>query len=407
MLYLLKLAWKNIFRAKLRTILTFLILSFGIAFYIVMVGMIEGFNVASFRNMIDLETGHVKIRSKQYNADLPFDIEHYFYNTSQLEKKLHSKKFIKGMAKRFYFQPQMDNFRDMTPVIAVGIVPEQDKKVFNLLKYVKKGKLSKNGALIGKTLAKDMKLKLGKSFNLSFKNKPGMYTSMELQVSGIIQAPDPKINMGMVFLNLKEVQDKMKVMGVSEITLKTDNYKKAGFYSAMLKKQLPAYQVKNWRELSGAFAAMMQTKKKATSFVLFFIVIIALVGIINTILMSVYEKRQEIGTLMAMGMEHKQVKKLFVFEGFIIGILGSILGVILATGFNLYLTSAGIDYSKLMAGRGADFGFNVLGVIKSTWEPKAYVYAVFIAIIASILASFYPARKAMKMEPAECLRTVQ
>ncbi len=405
MKYLFKLATKNILRAKRRTALTFLMLSFGIIFYLIMEGMLEGFDVVSFQNLIDFETGHLKIRSVQFNEDRPFDIKNYLEKASEIEEELKKFEFITGFTSRINFLSELDNGIDATPVITVGIDTVNDRKVFSLEKFIIKGSLEKQGALVGKALAEDMKLDIGDVIYNTFRDRDGMYTSIELQITGLIQSADPKVNNASLFINLDETKEYLGVNGVTAISIKTQNFKNTEAFKLKLKSAIANADVLTWQELSTDFAALMATKRAGGNYFLFFTIMIALVGIINTLLMSVYEKRQEIGTMMALGMEHREIRNIFIFEGFTIGLLGSICGLILGTIVNLYFIYVGIDYTALMGEDG--MGFNVMGVIKSAWVFPAYFKSVFIVIIASVLSSYYPAKKIMRMEPADCLRIVQ
>jgi len=404
MKYAFKLAYKNLMRAKRRTILTFAMLSFGIVIYLMMEGMMDGFDDASFQNLIDFETGHFKIRSTEYDEDYPYDIDNYIMDAPKLEKSLKKFNFITGIASRVEFLSEVDNGIDSTPVITIGIDPINDSKVFTLQKYITTGSLEKGGALIGKTLAKDMQITVGDLIYNTKKDSHGMATSTEFLITGIVKTGDPKINSASILINIDEAREMIRVDGSRDISIKTKDFKKIKEYKSQLMASLDGHIIQDWSELSGDFAAIMETKRSITGYFILFIVIIALVGIINTIIMSVYEKRKEIGTLMALGLEKKQIRNIFICEGLIIGLFGTIAGLILGTIVNLYFIYVGIDYSAMIGDQ--DWGMNI-SVLKSTWVLPAYFKAFIIVLLASIVASYYPAKKVMKMEPAECLRTVQ
>ncbi len=405
MKYLFMLALKNIRRAKTRTILTFLIISFGVVVYLVMEGMLEGFDRASFQNYIEFETGHFKIRKPGFDMDHPYDMDNILTDTDTIRDRLSSLDFVSGFTPRLNFLAELDNGMDSIPVIAVGIDPETDGEVFSLSRYIVKGKLERGGCLIGRTLAEDMDVGIGNVVYITFRDKEGMFTSVELLVTGLVMTGDPKTNNLTVFINIHEAREYIGTSGATEFTVTVPEYTRTEKYEPILESKLTGYTIQSWKELSTDFAALMELKRQGGLYFLFFIVIIALVGIINTLLMSVYEKKQEIGTLMALGMEHRDVRNMFIFEGLIIGLAGCILGLIAGTLINLYFIYHGIDYTALMGGE--TMGFNIMGHVKSAWVFAAYVQALVIVVIASVLSSYYPAKKVMQMEPAECLRTVQ
>lgn len=397
---------KNILKAKRRTILTFIILSFGIMMYLMLGAMMEGFDKTSVKNFIDFESGHFKIRNKTFDEDKPYNTDNFLKKTDIIEAQLKKMDFIEAYTKRILFLATADNYKDTIPVITIGIDPVNDPKVFTIKKFIEKGKLTEDGAVIGKALAKDMKLGIGDNVNISFRSSKGMNVSLELLITGLINTADPKVNNATIYINIKKAKEYMDIEGVTAITIKTKDFKKTSDYEKILGKKITTAQVWNWQTLSSDFSALMKTKKQSSNFILFFITIIAVVGIVNTILMSVYEKRQEIGTLMAMGMTEKEVRNIFIFEGLTIGLLGSIIGMIAGTLVNLYFIYVGIDFTAMMGGADS-MGMNVMGHVKSMWMPSQYFTAFFLAVISSVLASYYPAKKVMKMSPVECLRTVQ
>ncbi len=404
--YIFKLAMKNITRSKRRTILTFLMLSFGVSIYILMAGLFDGFDRTSFKNTIEFETGHFKIQSENFDKDRPFDKENIITDIDKVTDALKSKKFIKGYTGRLQILGEIDNSQDTSPIVAVGVDPVQDKTVFALKQYIYEGGFAKQGVVVGKKLAADMKLNLGDVIYITFRNKDDMVTSMQLSVSGLLNCSDEKVNMGTVFVNLDEAMKAMNVSGVTEFAVltdaKTEDLNQVKKYTAELQKDLPSFKMDRWDQQNEGLQAAVEIKKRVFDILLLFILAIGAVGIVNTMLISVLEKRREIGTLKALGMQDYEARNLFVFEGLVIGLIGSIIGAILGTFMNLYFVVVGIDYAALA---GIDYAF--LGVIKSTWPIGAYFISMFMATALSVLASYYPAKKVMKMQPVDCLRTIQ
>ncbi|MDH5717061.1 MAG: FtsX-like permease family protein [Spirochaetia bacterium] len=403
--YLAKIAYKNIIKAKRRTILTFMMLSFGFMVFLVLDAMYEGLDVVSFKNYIEFETGHFKIRNINFDEDDPYDSENYLENTNEIESKLKTMDFVEGYASRVLFLSELDNGIDSTPIISVGIDPQNDKNVFNLDQYISEGKLEKNGIVLGYILARDMGLKLDDLVFITFRNRHGMFTSIEFTVTGIVKAADPRVNMMMAFINIEEARTYMDIKGATELTLRVKDYLNIEPFEKELNSKITGVKIQNWQELSSEFAALLDMKKAAGNYILLFLLIIALVGIINTLLMSVFEKRREIGMLMALGMQKTEVRNIFIIEGLIIGILGSIMGMILGTLANLYFIYVGIDYASML---GEDaMGFNITGRVKSAWVFASYVKCFVLVVLTSILASYFPAKRVMMFEPMECLRVAQ
>ncbi|HDS09862.1 MAG TPA: ABC transporter permease, partial [Firmicutes bacterium] len=377
-------------------------------FYIWIDSFLVGVNEQSFDNVINFETGHFKIQSIAFDEDKPLSEDNFMKNYEEVIDKLRKKSYITGYTRRIKFTAEIDNTEDSAPCLVVGIDLESDKDVFTLPRFIESGSLETGGVLLGKTLAEDMKLEIGDFVYLTFREERGMYNSIEARVTGIVYSPDPVTNNSTVFINLNEAKEFLNTTGITEIAIKTDDpdsYKK---YMSDLNSSIPGFQIKSWVDLSQDFLLISETKKKFSSIFVFFIIIIALVGIINTVLMSVLEKKKEIGTLKALGFTDSDILKMFLFEGGTIGFLGSIFGIILSIIVNWYFVVHGWDMSPIIEEMGAEnMGYRIMSVAKSAWTIKPMIQSVFMATIVSMLASYYPAKQAVKMEPAECLRTIQ
>jgi putative ABC transport system permease protein len=406
MSYLFKLALKNILRSKIRTVLTFLILSFGVGIYIFFASLMAGFDKESVVNVIDFETGHYKVRSADFDEDRPYDKDNYMKNGTAIKAKVKTLGFVTAATERLMFLAEVDNGIDSMPVVVVGISAD-DNTVFDLKKYIKTGGLEPGGTIIGKALADDLGLEIGDVTYLTFRNEQGMYTSSEVLITGLVVTSNPQVNKSSAFINLEEAQVLMNTQAVSEIAIKTDDFFKVKKYQPEIIAALEGVEaeVYSWEKLSEDFRAMMTMKRKFQNILVLMIMVIAIVGIINTMLMSVYEKKREIGTMKALGFTDKEVSNLFLIEGAMIGIAGGLMGLVLGTAFNAYFAFVGIDMDAMYGD--VDFDLPMMGVIKSVWLVKAYVIAMVFTVVASVLASYYPAKKVTKMEAMECLRTVQ
>lgn len=405
----MKLIWdmalKNLLRYKRRTALTFLILAVGIAIYIMFTSLLKGFDNQSTENQIQFETGDFKIHSAAYDPDRPYALENNIADPDNILKVVVSKRYVRAATKRVLFSADLDNTVVSTPVIATGVDPEGENAVFQFTNFLVSGQLRNGGAVIGKSLAKDMNADVGDSVYLTFRNAQGTFDSVDLEITGIIVAPNPVVNNSTVFITLSDARKYLNTANVTEIVLKTENYRNYRTYEPDLKSGLPGYKIESWKKIADELMAVGQTKSKAMNLILFFVGIIAAVGIVNTMLMSVYEKRREIGTLKALGMIDRDVRRLFVFEGFLVGMAGSTAGVLLGVLLNIYFVVVGLDLTSMVGN--VDIGYRVMGVVKSVWDIQSMVGAFMAGVIISVIASYYPANKTVKMQAMECLRTVQ
>ncbi|OHD55941.1 MAG: hypothetical protein A2Y33_10785 [Spirochaetes bacterium GWF1_51_8] len=404
MKYLFKLAIANIRRATRRTVLTFFILGFGISLYIFLESFISGWENSSFDNLINFQTGHIKVYNGQYDSEKPYILSNLIENHGKVIGELYTKPYVTGAAARVHFLGELDNMQDAVAVVVTGIDFINDPKVYTLTNYLIEGSFDPSGVIVGKTLADDLGLGIGDYCFISLRKEQGAYVSAEKQITGIVYTTDIAVNGSSVFLDIDEVLSLYGVNGVTEIGIKTADIEKSALHTAELIKEYPGLKIEHWKEAAKQTIQMMEMERKFDGIIILFIIVIALVGIINTMLMSVYEKQREIGTLKAMGMTDAEVMRLFVLEGALIGFLGGLCGIILGIMLNWYFAEIGIDFTKIW-GSDMDFGSSVpAGVLKSSWMIAPYISGLLLGIISSVAASYYPAKKTSRMQPMECLR---
>ncbi|RKZ00624.1 MAG: hypothetical protein DRQ10_03845, partial [Candidatus Hydrothermota bacterium] len=302
------LAFRNLMRHRRRAFLTSAILAAAIGYYIIIDGMLKGFEVESVRNFINLTSGDLKITSSDFNPD---NLQGLIENPSRIEQVLDTLRFVVAYTERLKVMGFVDNGLDQYPVVIVGIDSKADSTVFDLFRYADKP-LSSNVILIGKNIAKAFGVKSGDFLFVNFRGKNGALVSVEREI-GIVSAPDPAINNSFVFMDINE----MRELGgfdslATEIAVKTVDFRRSDEFKSLMVGVLKGVRVVSWRDEGADFLAISQVKQKAQGVFVFFIILIGIIGTANTVLISVYEKVREIGTLKALGMTDGEVLKLFV-----------------------------------------------------------------------------------------------
>lgn len=164
------------------------------------------------------------------------------------------------------------------------------------------------------------------------------------------------------------------------------------------------FEVYTWKELYASIFEISGFKRTGQFIVALVVVVIAAVGIINTMLMAVMERIPEIGTLKAMGFSNYNIVKMFMYEGGIIGVFGSLLGCLLGLVLSLYITYHGIDMSSSF--ENIDVVYPMKFIIKGEIDLLMIFYVFLFGVIVSLLVTLWPVRKATKLEPVEALRHV-
>ncbi|MDQ1318698.1 MAG: hypothetical protein QG588_2360, partial [Candidatus Poribacteria bacterium] len=402
----------NIWRYKRRTIITFTAISIGIVAFVSMDSLLKGVHYESLRNFIDYESSHLKIYNREFYQEMSNEgfllLNKAIDNYENIENLIKSNDI--SITPRIDFRASLvnENTGDERPFTIVGIDPDKDRAVYKLPDAIIYGKFLKSGergVLIGRISAKKLETKLGDTLTILTRTKNDTYQTISVDVVGIIDPPNPDINKSFAYISLDIVDDDLNMAGsVTEIGVRVKN----GDENKILKRldgilkanNLSQLEVISWKELGKDWLTLSRNKMAGSYIMILVVFIISAVGVINTMLMSVFERIKEIGMMRALGMRDTEVIWSFFFEGASIGFLGGVIGIFIGLILNFYLIYHGLDLSYM---GDADIGYRVMNIMKGTWNVGAYGFAFVFSIIISALISIYTSRKAIKMEITQAL----
>jgi len=406
---LLNIAWRNVFRHTRRTIITAAAISVGLSSMIFMNTMMNGADKMASRNIIDFETSHLEIYAEDYyREEGVFPLDTIIENPRFVADKIRGIPGIKGITPRVKFQASISNGIDELPVLGMGVDIEKDHRIFEIANSVVAGRYLQNSGdvLIGKDLAKDMDLEVGSYLTLITKDRNGTYNAYDLAVSGIINTGHPLFDRNMAIIPIAQAQELLAIEeGVTELCIRANDEDKL----APLKEKISEaigndYEVLTWKEMNAAIFEISGFKRAGQFMIGLVVVIIAGVGIINTMLMAVMERIPEIGTLKAMGFNNSRIVRMFIYEGGIIGTFGSLLGCLIGLLISIYLVHIGLDFSSVF--ENLDIVYPMKFIIKGEIDYVNLLYVFLFGIFVSVIVTLWPVRKATKLEPVDALRHV-
>lgn len=410
-MFILSLAWKNLSRYRKRTIITASAIAFGLAVYIFMDGWLKGAETESERNLVLYETSSSRIVTREYWADrqrMPL--------ASAIERPEAVIAALRGAGipavPRTLFAGEAIVDEGSMPVRVIAIDPGRDEDVFAFRSTLEKGRLlspGELGALLGSWLADDLGLVVGDPLTITTRTRTGFHQTLDLEVVGIINCPNPAVNKGTVFMPLDTADTLMEMEGtVTEIDLRHRDYRQADRINAStvtpLLASFPSLRVAGWKDMSADYLGISSAKKGGSNVILFLVFIIAAVGVSNTMLMTIYERVRELGMMRALGMRDRQIRRIFLLEAAGIGAVGSFAGVALGAAINAAMVRWGIDFSRIMDMRTMDVGYRISGVLRSAWNPPVLVVGLAVGILACVAVAIVPVRRALRLSITDCLR---
>lgn len=406
---ILSLAWRNVFRHTRRTIITALAISVGLGAMIYMDTMMNGVDKMASRNIIDFETSHIEVFAHGYYKEENFyTLDSLITRPSFIIEKLSKIQRIAAFTPRIKFQSRISNGIDELPVLGIGVDLEGEKNVFKIADGLVSGDYlkAKDDIIIGVDLARDLNLEVGSILTIITRDRNGTYNAYDFTVAGLINTGHPLFDRNAVIIPLETAQQLLSMVGmVTEFCVKVkDEDRIFEKKEAILNSLGNEYEAFTYKELNASIFQISGLKRSFQFLLALVVVIIAAVGIVNTMLMAVMERIPEIGTLKAMGFTNNNITKMFMYEGGIIGIFGSIAGCILGLIFSLHLSIYGLDLGRTFEKMNINYPmkFLIKGEINYMTILLVFLFGILVALIVTLL----PVRRATKLEPVEALRSV-
>lgn len=401
---LLMISFKNVIKSKERAVLTFLILAFGAMFYVYVYGLLGALLNISSNDTRAEETADIRIRIQNFDEENPLSQTNLF--------PANDAPFVQGgytFTPRLMASAEADNYKDVLPINLVGIDPARDGAVFGV-KTSRPEPVGDGYAWVGSALAQDLKLKEGDFINITFRtldiDGESATISAAYEIGALLSSNNPIYNEKGVMIDINELQSLLGTNLVSYYSVRLPDIKTLNADAAALQKSLPNNEVVTWEYLTKEARESINIRKQFMGVFIMMIVLITLIGLMNTILISVWEKRKTTGTLRALGYSNQEIITLFVFEGLWIGFIGALIGTILGVLLNIPLVIYGINMEQFlkMGGETMNVGFYIPPVLKSQWDIPSIITPIIFMPLAAMLVSIYPARRSIKMSIVDCLR---
>jgi ABC-type lipoprotein release transport system permease subunit len=408
-----RLGWRNLKRNRRRTWITASTVALAVLLLQFSTALLIGVEQQSFDNLINYQTGHAKIYADGYFEERDeFPLDYTFEDGGALQADIEAIPGVAAATPRLTFQAQLSNGMDQIPCLGVGIrIQGSDSDVFRIPQSVVDGEYladDDEGILLGSGIAEIFEVGAGDWLTVLAKTQYGAYEALDLPIIGLIGTGNPLIDRNSFLVPLPTAQYILDMEGVAtEMAVRFSATAREAGTLERLESTIEAsgaFDVKGWREMESDFMALVQAKRMGQVIFLGIFLILAVVGITNTILMAAYERTREIGMLMAIGLRGTGIRRLFLVEGALTGLIGGAIGSLIALGLIVWLASVGIDFAALYGDM--DIGYPVKDTLYPALNvPILAVGWLFTGFLAAI-ASLYPAARASHSRPVEALRHV-
>jgi ABC-type lipoprotein release transport system permease subunit len=404
------MAWRNVWRNGRRTMIAVIAIALGLALMLFFDGLLGGAKQAIYGNTVKLQGGNVQVHAPGYREKAKRLPLLPLADPDAVVQAAWAQSDVVAAAQRIETSGMISSREGTMPVLITGIEPEQEAAVSLVSANIVKGRYltadDEDVLLVGDALATNLELAEGDRVTLVGRATHEQMRRRTMTIVGIYDLGIAEVEKRMVYVSLAEAQTLFDLRNqATEVAVFLTRVGQEPPVVEALQASLPGYEVDAWDTLDPSTKQTMEMEDQVMGVFGLIILLIAGVGILNLMLMAVFERTREIGILGAMGLKRRGIVGLFLLEGVLIGLLGALVGSMLGGLANVYFGTVGLewaegasDYSELAALLGGRIYFRV-GV------DALAERALTVAVIAA-LASLYPAWQASKREPAEALHYV-
>jgi putative ABC transport system permease protein len=409
-----KIAFRNLLRYKRRTLLTSLLITFGIVLVILFSGLAGSFKSMMIGQVTDSNLAQMQIHRKGYVSSIDTMPLNLTLNPKQIKKigqLLSNTPEIEAWAPRIKLNAMLSNFTDTTNIRLNAVDPDKEvlvcPDVGNRMTFDKKRKpgplLTPGEIIIPEKLAKGMNLKIGGAVVLVANNKDGSVNGLNFKIAGITESIlGPQGKEG--YMHLKDARSllRMNKPEIIEIAIRLHHFHKidkvfdnlsSKLKNIVNKKGKPLFEIHTWKKLS-PFSNIAKMIDFMTITMKIIMIAIVLISVLNVMMMSVYERVREIGTMSAIGTSPGKIMGLFLAEGMLLGLISTIVGnsIGLISIYILNIYKITITFGRMD---------NIL--LSPSVNMTEILWVSAIVLFISVFASLQPAYKASKMEPVDAL----
>lgn len=399
---MLKLAFRNLARQRTRTGLTLAAIALGVASLVLSGGFVDDILVQLRETTIHSQLGHLQIYKRgQFASGGHHPYEYRIDDPIAVERIVDALPGVAARADRVTFSGVVSNGRGELPILGEGIEPDHEARIGSAITVVAGRVLHDSdeaGIIVGEGLAAAMKLSLGDSVNLLLSTREGAMNTLDFRIVGVFRTLSKEYDARAVRIPLRAAQELTASPGVNAIVaLLADTGDTDRARLALEAALPPGYEVKSWRELADFYNGTAALYQRQFGFLQAIIVVMVLLGVANSINMTLYERTPEFGIIRALGRSGRYVFRLAVLETAVLGAVGALLGVVLGVLVAVAVSAVGIP---MPPPPNSEAGFTAAIRI----VPMILATAFLLGALASVVAALLPARHLSRLTIVQALR---
>ncbi|MBL7847947.1 MAG: ABC transporter permease [Cyclobacteriaceae bacterium] len=404
-MWLVRMAWKNLWRNSHRTLIAMASIFFAVLLSVVTNSLQDGVFDNLVKNVVSFYSGYIQVHRQGYWDERILD--NTFGEDDSLEQHIRGGQNITAVA------PRLESFalassQELTKgCMVVGIDPESEDQITSLSSKIAQGKYlndNDHDVLIGQGLAKRLNVQLGDTIVLLGQGYQGATAAGKYAIQGIVKFGSPELNDQALFLSLEEAQVLYGAEGrLTSYVLGLDNPLYLDETAAVVKSTLTAdFEVMTWEEMMPEIIQHIQTDKGSMYIIQGVLYLLVALGILGTLLMMMVERKYEMGMLVAIGMKKTKLMQLMIMESVVTVLTGCAAGLLVSFPVVYWLHEYPIRISGKMGDVYEQFGFEP--VYPGSTDPAIFVSQGLIVLMVGLLLSLYPVIRIARLDPVQAMK---
>ena len=403
---MLKIIWRNIWRNKRRSLVMLSSVIVGVIAIILNDSFGNGFVEQMLTSQINKHTSHIQIHKTGFIDNIT--ISSVIPDINKVETDLKNNPSVVRYSKRIITFGLVNSANSSSGVNIVGIQPGNESQITVMKQSVIEGKYPKSGKrdiLIGRKMADKLEVGIGGKLVVVANSAQGTVNSELFRVSGIYKSGHSDFDNSYIFVPADFANSLLELNGnIHEFAIITNSIENIEQTKREIAEALGSgYEVLSYKDLLPMIVSYMEVYQSSIFIFYAIIGIAVLFGVVNTMLMSVFERVPEFGVLIAIGMKRGTLFRMVLGESLVLGILGSIIGSVLGLLIYLPFAKSGIDLSSFSE------GMSMMGldaIIYPSVNPMMFLNSTIVMPLTAVIGAVYPAYKAIRLQPTEAMRHV-
>lgn len=401
---LTKIASRNIWRSKKRSLTIIIAVSIGLWAGIFMMAFYNGMIEQRVNTAITSELSHIQLHHPEFRKE--YEIKYYLPKGRKTLEIIGKDSKIKAASGRIIIKGMIASASGSSGITINGVMPAEEQKLTNLKGKIIKGNYfnpqKTNEIILSEKLRKKLKLNLNKKTILTFQDKEGNLASAAFRITALYKTTNTPYDDSNVFVKITAIDSLAGIPNaINEIAVLLQSNKFLDESQTHLKQKFRGTEIKNWREIAPELGLTVSVGDQMV-FIFMGIILLALAfGIVNTMMMAVLERAREIGMLLALGMNKFKIFMMILLETFFLILAGCPVGIMLAFASIGITQKTGIDFSRFSDAY-SSFGYS--SIIYPNLTSRQFVIIMLLVLLTALLSALFPARRALQLNPAESLK---